>query len=36
MNPRYLSEILITEGLGSIANISGNRYNVDAYDADTN
>jgi hypothetical protein len=35
MNPRYGSEILISETPGLIANISENRYNVDVYHVET-
>ena len=35
MYPRYGSEILISELLGLIANISESRYNVYVYNADT-
>ena len=35
MNPRYGSEILISEISRLLANISENRYNVDVYHGET-
>jgi hypothetical protein len=35
MYPRYGSEILISDIWGAIADVSGNRYNVDVYDTGT-